>query len=322
MKTKIFSLIGFFFGIGIVAFLFADQSISWRDLFARQIRWDWFCALVASSVLYVVSGAWKWQRISRIWRNESPRFSYLFRHTSYAVLWSQLLPLPVATAMQRAAAMKWVEGKTVGQGIWHASYDILFDLGFVGLLFLCSAAQIAWKFGFDIWCALGLIGFVLACVVLVFLPRLIDAGSALLSRFSFGPKIVSSLRDCRDSGLMQPRVMIEMAALGAFRFLLITFRLWLCAKTFGLDIDCDVLFMASPIAAAPSLIPITPGNLGVTEGVWTYLLTLWGVASSSALLFAAEMRLALLVVHAGLAFVGAAANWIAKLRLCGTGVPR
>jgi len=81
------------------------------------------------------------------------------------------------------------------------------------------------------------------------------------------------------------------------RVTLITLRLVAGAQVFSLPIASSAIAYAMPLATLTVVIPITPGNLGVSEWGWTYALGLWQVDHTQAALYLISFRLLALAVQ-------------------------
>lgn len=146
------------FALGLWLFVALLQSQSAPLTFFLNFNFnitDVFFVFVLS-LLYACLGGWKWQLITRQWQGTAPSLNYHFAQTSYAMLIAQFLPFPIATALQRSAAMKLRQKTPVFQGMAHAIFDVGFDLWVILLFLPISIATAKFHFSFPLWLAGGL----------------------------------------------------------------------------------------------------------------------------------------------------------------------
>lgn len=279
-------------GLALIVALFYGQSLNLKTLAALRIDWPFAIGMIACSYLYIALGAWKWQAISRQWYGEAPSFTFHLNQMAQVMLWGQFLPLPVATAIQRAAVMRIEQSKPVAQGLAHAAYDLGFDFVIVFALAPLTLLQLHFDFSWLCWTALGVGGFAFLWLLLFFSEPLLR----LLAK-CVGPQTRATLEAWQHHGLMQPHFMTFMLSIGTARFAVSILRLCLGAAALGLELPWDAIAYTTPLATLPSLIPITPANLGVAEWSWAYLLSLWQVPVALGALFATGFRLLTLAVQ-------------------------
>lgn len=78
----------------------------------------------------------------------------------------------------------------------------------------------------------------------------------------------------------------------ALNWLLDMASLWIFIRAFGANLDLDALVVAFGIANVLSVIPITPGGLGIVEGVYIPTLVGFGLSQSTATLGVLSYRVA------------------------------
>ncbi|MDD3287907.1 MAG: lysylphosphatidylglycerol synthase domain-containing protein [Alphaproteobacteria bacterium] len=287
-----------FFGILLIAALFILQSIRMEDLASLNIVWAPTAGMVLCSLLYVCSGAWKWQLISKQWYGTAPDFSFHFTQTARAMLLAQFLPLSIAITAQRAAIMRVSQKIPVAQGAIHAAYDLGFDFLIAVLLVPATLLQLRYDLNFTQWLVIGICGLIL-CLILI---RSGDYLFQIIGKVA--PKnLNTNIEAWRAHGLFSKRFMVLMLALSAARFGIAILRLCLGAAALGLIIPWDAIAYTTPLATLPSLIPITPANLGIAEWSWAYLLSLWQMPIATGALYATGFRLLTLAVQGAIALL-------------------
>ena len=99
------------------------------------------------------------------------------------------------------------------------------------------------------------------------------------------------LAEERKRGLLAPKLITQMMLLSTARFVIVIERLILGAMAIGIIIPHAVVAYATPITTMSALLALTPGNLGIAEWSWTYLLTLWGISPAVGTLYGVSFRI-------------------------------
>ena len=88
------------------------------------------------------------------------------------------------------------------------------------------------------------------------------------------------------------QLLVRVAAWAAANWLLDAASLWVFLRAFGSSLDPDALIIAFGLANVFAVIPITPGGLGIVEGVYIPTLVGFGLTRSSATLGVLAYRFA------------------------------
>ncbi len=97
----------------------------------------------------------------------------------------------------------------------------------------------------------------------------------------------------RIEGLGQDRQMlVRVVGWATANWLLDAASLWIFLRAFGGTLNLDALIVSFGIANVLSVIPITPGGLGIVEGVYIPTLTGFGLAGSTAAVGVLSYRIA------------------------------
>lgn len=302
-NNKIRTILALILGIGLIVALFNLHSLDLTSLKTLKPSWPYIAAMFICSIIYVMLGGWKWQLISKQWHGEAPGIGFHFSQSAQTMLLSQFLPLPVATALQRAAVLRIKHNIPVTRGIVHAVYDLGFEFMIALLLVPATLLQLYTSFSFTSWLASGIFALV-ACIFMAWKSRNILLWLAkMLSRKKASEKIGEWLYAWKKHGLLAPRFIILMILISTARFAVLTLRLCVGATAMGLIIPWDAITYTTPLATIPALIPITPANLGVAEWSWAYLLSLWEVPVAAGVLYATGFRILTLAVQAVIAAI-------------------
>ena len=89
-----------------------------------------------------------------------------------------------------------------------------------------------------------------------------------------------------------PQLLMRVALWAALNWLLDAAALWVFLRAFGQSIDIDALIIAFGLANVFSVIPITPGGLGIVEGIYIPTLVGFGLTRAEATLGVLSYRMA------------------------------
>jgi hypothetical protein len=97
----------------------------------------------------------------------------------------------------------------------------------------------------------------------------------------------------RIEGLAQDRgMLVRVVGWAMANWLLDAASLWIFLRAFGGTLGADALIVSFGLANVLSVIPITPGGLGIVEGVYIPSLTGFGLAGSTAAVGVLSYRIA------------------------------
>ena len=88
------------------------------------------------------------------------------------------------------------------------------------------------------------------------------------------------------------QLLARVAMWAAFNWLLDAAALWVFLRAFGSSVDVDALIIAFGLANVFAVIPVTPGGLGIVEGIYIPTIVGFGLSRSEATLGVLSYRLA------------------------------
>jgi putative heme transporter len=100
--------------------------------------------------------------------------------------------------------------------------------------------------------------------------------------------VAARLRDL----MTEPKLLARVTLWGAAAWLLDASALWVFLRAFGASAPIDGLLISFGIANLVAAIPITPGGLGLVEGIYVPLLTGFGIPRSTVAVAVPMYRLA------------------------------
>ncbi len=293
LKLCLKSLLAFILGISLVVGLCLATGVSWRILvdIAAHIRWPIFFVMLICSSSFIYLGALKWQLITHNRKEPRPHF-YLY-YTAHAVLLGQFLPQSVATALCRTAVMRLQQNTSFKHSLLNAVYDLGFDFLIAVILIPASLFQIVFGFSFVLWLMFAALLLLVAGFILVRLPNILSWPIMTKLKYPW----LQRLKDERRQGLLAPQLITKIMLLSLARYGLVITQLVLGVSALNIAIPAKIIAYATPLATLPSLIPLTPANLGIAEWSWAYLLTLWHMPAAAGASFALGFRLLILAVQ-------------------------
>ena len=128
--------------------------------------------------------------------------------------------------------------------------------------------------------------------------------------------LLEHLRD-RIRGLVAERDVLRRVVLwGTTNWLLDLLALWLFLRAFGGSVSADALLVAFGLANVLASIPITPGGLGIVEGVYIPTLVGFGVPAATATVTVLSYRIAqywLPIIVGGISYASLRAGAVAPV---------
>lgn len=168
-----------------------------------------------------------------------------------------------------------------------------------------------------IYGAAAVVGIILMLVAAALVFGLVDGqGRAerairwLASRFGLDPDRVTEVMNHLANRILglasEPRLMIRVFAASLVSWVLDAAALWVFLRAFDQTVGFDALVVAFGLANIMAAVPITPGGLGIVEGIYIPTLIGFGLTRSGATLGVLSYRLAqfwLPIVVGGLAYL-------------------
>lgn len=223
------------------------------------------CVVVLTPLL-MDAGTRKWAYLDEHFDGHAPQPYYFYlRHYIWQSWLAQILPSSVAMIAGRALVTHTTEARNWQRGLRSGFVDQLSELFAVVAFIPATLWQLQTGCGWLEWLVLGIV--------------------TLLVATWLGAKIL-------------PRYVLPVVMFWSWlRVTLITLRLIVGAQVFSLPIASSAIAYAMPLATLTVIIPITPGNLGVSEWGWAYALGLWQVDYTQAALYLISFRLLALAVQ-------------------------
>ncbi len=265
---------GFALGLALCGLLLRQVDVRGEDWLrlSRQLSAPWVLAVVVLTFVLWWSGARKWALWSAALHGAEgaePEPRFFLRHFAWQNWWGQFVPTTLAVVLGRGWAMRRHVGWRGGAG--GALYDQAMEFGL-----LCGLLPMAWlvlreQASAEVWGAAAVLGMAGAGGAMWLLRRFLPRGAGALA--------------------------LPLLAWSALRVVVMIARVVAGALALGMALDPVVIVAATPLVAFLALLPLTPGNLGLSEWGWVGALSLGGVDAGEAALFALGSRLLLLAVQ-------------------------
>lgn len=251
--------IGLGLGLGLCWLLVAHVGVLKTQATQFHFSWPALSGVLILSWLLLEAGAAKWACLDRLLERSAPQeHSYYRRHLAWQNWLAQILPATATIIASRAfvthqaADRSWRRG--LENGIIDQASEFLIILAFIP----ASLWQLYGSISFLLWLSTGLFTAYAATII----------GMILWPQY----------------------VMREVMLWSGVRVALLSLRLVLGALALGVPLNLWHIAYATPPATLTALLPLTPGNLGIAEWGWTYVLALWHADPAVAALYALGFR--------------------------------
>jgi len=263
------SVLGLGIGLTLCWLLISKTAVTMADVTTLLAQFQLWPALIILLLTLALQecGARKWAYLDQQLDGKTKHpHRFYWRHGIWQSWLGQILPSPVALIAGRAVVTHATDGnKNWRRGLRSGLLDQLGDLGAFMAFIPATLWQLITQGSWGAWLAEGLATY----AVLGWL------GCKILPRY------------------IQPVLLGWSLA----RAVLLTVRLILGAAVFGLPIAAASIAFATPLATLTAILPLTPGNLGITEWGWNYTLGLWHIAPVTTLLYTMSFRFLILAVQ-------------------------
>jgi hypothetical protein len=255
----------------------------------QTFRWAAIAGVILSTTLHFLLTAWKWRFITRLTAREADLGWGYYYYTALIALLGQVLPMQVAVLAGRSIALRVHQQVPIGRGAAGAIYDQLFDVAIPGILLLPALLHV---FGWlDLADAMLLSAALLALVGLL----VAFAGEqAILLLLRVLPLL--GMRNVADgskeiaTALLLRNCIGKLYLVSTLRFSNLVLRAWLIAWSMNLDVSPGAMLFCTSAVTFSLLLNFVPGALGVVEWGWIGTLTLFGLPSDSAFVYALTSR--------------------------------
>jgi uncharacterized membrane protein YbhN (UPF0104 family) len=246
----------------------------------RSVSWFSFAKLVLLTALHVYLSSVKWRRVDASLRHSSdsaPSRTMSYALTSTGVALGQILPVQLSMSAARTLGT-YFHGRALKRGTGGTLFEQAFDVVIVGFLAIASGVTRFYRGGGMMWtvCALTMTGFAMLAVTPA--VKLVRAQVVSLNARPEPPhnRILKSIANLQQSGLLNPALARQLMGLSAARFLIQVLMAGETAEAIGVHIPLWHLAAAMPFVIIACVIVVTPGGLGVNELSYATTLHLFG----------------------------------------------
>jgi uncharacterized membrane protein YbhN (UPF0104 family) len=236
--------------------------------------------LVLLTGLHVYLSSQKWRCVDAALRRPSdsvPSRTMSYAFTSIGVALGQILPVQVSMSIARTVGT-YFQGGALRRGTGGTLFEQSFDLLVVVFLAIASGVTRLYSGSGTMWtiCAISMIAFALLAVGPA--VRLIRGQAVSLTSRTGAPRnrILRSIADIHQSGLLSESLARRLMALSATRFVIQALMAGQAAKAIGVQIPLWHLAAAMPFVIIACVIVVTPAGLGVNELSYATALHMFG----------------------------------------------
>jgi uncharacterized membrane protein YbhN (UPF0104 family) len=255
-----------------------DLRVTFQQL--RSVTLVSLAQLVLLTGLHVYLSSQKWRCVDAALRRPSdtvPSRTMSFALTSIGVALGQVLPVQLSMSVARTVGT-YFQGGALRRGTGGTLFEQSFDVLIVVFLAAASGITRLYRGGGTMWTtwATGMIAFALLAVGPA--VRLIRAHAMSLTSRAGGPgnRVLRSIANFHQSGLLNEGLARKLMALSATRFVVQALMAAQAAKMIGVQIPLWHLAAAMPFVIIACVIVVTPASLGVNELSYATALHMFG----------------------------------------------
>lgn len=228
---------------------------------------------------------------------DRPRYFTIFRIDLTDFGFSHIIPGGGTTAAAVRFRLLKEAGVSSTQALTTASIEIIVSNLMLGLVFLIgivlSVTSLAFNKYYVLTAAIIFVILVLAAALFWLVTRhtqfVVDTVLSLARRFSEENKIkatnyITSMADEINKIRLSPKQLAAICLLGALNWVLDALALWVVLVALGYPLYIGSLVVAYGVASILALLPITPGGIGIIEGVLVPSLVGFGIPGPVALI--------------------------------------
>jgi len=255
--------------------------------------------LTALSAAVVACGTLKWLLVMRAFAPDCaahPRFVDAMLTTTLGAILGQVMPVQLGVALTRSLAGRWGIGRSPGANLGATAYEQLFDAVVLGIASAVGLLGLLLRPGPGGWVLLIALAGAAGIVAAMRLTGLLVIAARLLARTPASNRLYRAVARYAGAagraGELSPSVFARLILLSILRYVANLLRIVVVLGALGMSADAVPTMLAFPLLQWLSLVPITPGNLGVVEWTWSAVLVAAGASMTAAALFAVTARIA------------------------------
>lgn len=254
-----------------------DLRVTLQQL--RAVSLVAFTKLVLMTGFHIFLSNLKWRTVDAAVRHSSdsaPSRVTSFALTSAGIAFGQVLPFQLSTSAARTLGT-YFHRRALKRGTVGTLFEQSFDLLIVGLLAVASTVTWLCKGGAMMWTALAAIVTALALLGVGPGIQLIRSlGAHALRATSSQNRVLQHFVALQHSGFLNSRLARRLIVVSAMRFVVQVLMGAQVAEAIGVSVPIWQLAAALPFAVIVSVLPLTPGGIGVSELSVATALSLFG----------------------------------------------
>lgn len=304
--------------VALAASVYVVWLIDWSEAVAVMAAADprWFLLAFMLSLIAFIPAALRWVGLLR-----GMGVGYRLVSGYLAYLTGTFYSLAMPGVIGGDAARIWLCRRETGARLWLIAASVLTEraLGVAALLVVLSIGLGLFPAASRVWVTeaapflavsvlLGVAGFpwLLRRLETAALPSGYGGAGAVIRRA--GTWLLQRLAPVKDLGIGPIAIALSLSLGFQLLDIAVTFAI---GQALGLDLNMMVLFVAMPIVYLATVLPVSPGGLGVREAALVVVLSQFGIAAADAALLA----LAVFLNRVAVGCVGAVQHMAGGVRL-------
>ena len=244
-------------------------------------------------------GAAKWRAVisrTRAWQGPDIPPGFYFYHTALATVLGQFLTPYLSGPLIRGYATRKLGPKGFTLGATSSGYEQAFDAYatalFAGIALVLFGAGISAPPALGILALTAIAGWGIVYLVVVN-PGLRGKIAALLARTPIpgSGKLADALYAAMQSGVFETGMTARLYLYSVVRFWVLALTAIATARLMGPDFSIENLVFAFAIVQIARFAAFTPGNLGIAEWSWSFVLLAFGWPLETAAIFSITLRI-------------------------------
>ncbi len=297
-KRNIYLFIKLLLSTGLIVFLFSKIDVIFFISKIRSINLLWLLFMFILPHLAILASSIKWQWLLKE-LDIAESYALLFMLYLIGTFFSNFLPTMAGGDVVRVYQLSYKTEKlsSVAAATFMERFlglSALFTFVFITLLI--SNLYGTYTTGFNTLIVAVLVIYSLIFYI-VFKEGASDWFSALVN-YRLLKGIISLLTECRSKILLYKsrlRVIFASYLISLVFYFLAVCTVYAAAKSLNIDVEFHVVFIVVPLVLLVGLLPVSIGGLGLNEGSYVYLFSLFGMSLPDALSIAILLRARILM---------------------------
>jgi uncharacterized protein (TIRG00374 family) len=276
----------FFYSLTLlVCLLLLEKVGAHLEILSKLTIW-YFLLLFAFDIIFLVIHSLQHYHVFSLFKNRLS-MKNVAAITSISCLYNQLLPYQGSSFVKGALVRKKLEISWTDVIVAIGGFYLFSNIA-LGLIILFGSGIVFWDLELNKYLYLFFIGFLIVILALIFFVNWSKNRTDLIVKFPILGLLIKVLQRF-DVYQLDYKKNIEVMLLQIFKLLVVSLKLYSIFIIFGVDVSFLKVFLVQSIITVSLPVTLTPGNLGIKEGILVLFSGFLG-ASSDVVLMAAIMN--------------------------------